>query len=138
MGKLALTLAFVMTAAWSQEPTVTLPPELARVLTDYEAGWRAKDSAALAKLFSEDGFVLSPGEPMMRGRKAIEQAYKGEGGPLFLRAVAFSTQGTMGYIIGGFTNKANAADIGKFTLVLEKDDTGRWLIKSDMDNGNAR
>ena len=44
----------------------------------------------------------------------------------------------MGYIIGGFANKANAADIGKFTLVLEKDDTGRWLIKSDMDNGNTR
>ena len=80
MGKLALTLAFVMTAAWSQEPTVTLPPELARVLTDYEAGWRAKDSDALAKLFSEDGFVLSPGEPMMRGRKAIEQAGAPAGG----------------------------------------------------------
>jgi uncharacterized protein (TIGR02246 family) len=53
-------------------------PDLARVLTDYEQAWRAKDAAALARLFAEDGFVLSPGTPMVRGRGAIEKAYRGE------------------------------------------------------------
>jgi hypothetical protein len=39
-------------------PSVTLPPELDRVLRDYETAWTAKDAARLAKLFAEDGYVL--------------------------------------------------------------------------------
>jgi ketosteroid isomerase-like protein len=33
--------------------------------------------------------------------------------------------------------QAEIADDGKFTLTLRKDSDGRWLIMSDMDNGNA-
>jgi ketosteroid isomerase-like protein len=29
------------------------------------------------------------------------------------------------------------SDIGKFTLTLRKHADGRWLILSDMDNGNS-
>ena len=119
-------------------PSVTLPPALARVLTDYERGWRAKDARALAQLFTEDGFVLSPGLPMVKGRSEIEKAYTGDGGPLYLRAVAYATEGNVGYIIGGYTGKEGAPDDGKFTLTLRKDSSGRWLIVSDMDNGNRR
>jgi hypothetical protein len=39
----------------AQLPSVKLPPELARVLTDYEAAWRVGDGAALARLFDEEG-----------------------------------------------------------------------------------
>ncbi len=117
-------------------PGVTLPPELARVLTDYETAWGAKDAAALARLFAEDGFVLSNGAPPVRGRAAIEKAYAGSGGPLVLRALAFATEGRIGYIIGAFARKAGEPDVGKFTLTLTKDAAGTWLIASDMDNGN--
>jgi hypothetical protein len=48
------------------QPSVSVPPALARVLTDYEAAWRKKDAAALAALFTEDGFVLSTGHPARR------------------------------------------------------------------------
>ena len=34
--------------------------------------------------------------------------------------------------------KKGEADVGKFTLTLRKGSDGRWLIMSDMDNGNAR
>ena len=122
----------------ADEPTVQLPPELARVLTDYEAAWRKKDVAALASLFAEDGFVLSPGAPMVRGRASIQKAYTGEGGPLFLRAVAYGIDGNLGYILGGFSNKAPGQDNGKFTLTLKRTAAGKWLIQSDMDNGNRR
>jgi ketosteroid isomerase-like protein len=118
------------------EPSVKLPPELARVLTDYETAWTAKDSAALSRLFTEDGFVLSSGHPMVRTRAAIENFYRGKGGPLFLRAVAYAAEGKTGYIIGGFTNRAGAEDLGKFTLTLRRDPEGRWSIVSDMDNAN--
>jgi ketosteroid isomerase-like protein len=119
-----------------QQPSVKLPPELARVLTDYEAAWRIGDWAALARLFDEDGFVLANGEPPARGRAAIQQFYKGPGRPLALRAFAFAAEGAVGYIIGGFSRQEGEPDVGKFTLTLRKGADRRWLIASDMDNGN--
>jgi 2-iminobutanoate/2-iminopropanoate deaminase len=117
-------------------PSVTLPPEIARVLTEYEAAWGAKNAAALARLFTEDGFVLAGRRPPVKGRAAIEAYYAGHGGPLALRAFAFSEQGTVGNIVGGYARKAGDPDDGKFTLTLRKGADGRWLIASDMDNGN--
>jgi len=129
-------------AAAAPQPTVEplasvkLPPELARVLTDYEAAWRAGDGMALSRLFSEDGFVLPNGGPPVRGRAAVQQYYKGPGGALVLRAFAFATEGPVGYVIGGFSREVGQPDVGKFTLTLRKGADGRWLIVSDMDNGN--
>jgi ketosteroid isomerase-like protein/uncharacterized protein YciI len=115
-----------------------LPPALARVLTDYEAAWRAKDAAALAALFSDDGFVLPHGQPPVRGRAAILKHYQGSGGPLVLHALDYAVEGSTGYIIGGYGRQPGEPDVGKFTLTLRKGPEGRWLIVSDMDNGNQR
>ncbi|HKP14280.1 MAG TPA: SgcJ/EcaC family oxidoreductase [Blastocatellia bacterium] len=119
-------------------PSVTLPADLARVLRDYEAAWSAKDAARLARLFAEDGYVLPNGSAPVRGRAAIETYYTGHGGPLALRAIAYATEGKVGYIIGGYGGAAGAPDDGKFTLTLRKGSDGRWLIVSDMDNANRR
>ena len=132
---LVLSQASPQTPPPATLPSIDLPPELARVLTDYETAWGSRDAAALARLFAEDGFVLSGGKPPIRGRAAIEDAYKGSGGPLSLRALAYAAEGDVGYIIGGYTHTKGAADDGKFTLTLKKAD-GRWWIMSDMDNGN--
>ncbi len=139
-----MTLLAASSAAGQQEtpppaePSVNLPPELARVLTDYEAAWSKKDAAALAALFAEDGFVLPNGSAPVRGRSAIQKYYTGHGGPLSLRAIAYATEGGVGYIIGGYTDTAGKPDTGKFTLTLKKGPDGRWLIMSDMDNANRR
>lgn len=122
----------------AQLPSIDLPAPLARVLTDYEQAWQAKDAAALAALFCADGFVLSGGQPPVRGQAQIQRHYTGAGGPLALRALAYATEGSVGYILGGFAREAGQPDIGKFTLTLRKGQDGRWLIFSDMDNANAR
>jgi ketosteroid isomerase-like protein len=119
-------------------PSVTLPPELDRVLRDYERAWQARDAAALAALFTEDGFVLSNGRPPVRGRAAIREAYATGGGPLALRALAFATEGKVGYIIGAFAGGPGQPDSGKFVLALRRGDDGRWQIAADMDNSNRR
>jgi len=119
-------------------PSVSLPPELSRVLTDYETAWRAADPEALARLFAENGFVLSSGRPPVRGRAAIRDHYARAGGRLSLRAIAFATSGRVGYILGGYAWDGAATDSGKFTLTLVQGPDGRWLIFSDMDNGNQR
>jgi uncharacterized protein (TIGR02246 family) len=118
--------------------SVDLPPELARVLTDYETAWKAGDEAALANLFTEDGFVLSSGQQLSRGRAAIQKAYTSNGSPLSLRAYSYATNGDVGYIIGGYSGEKGKPDEGKFTLTLKKAGDGRWLIMSDMDNLNRR
>jgi ketosteroid isomerase-like protein len=121
------------------QPSVSLPGPLDRVLRDYETAWEKGDEKALADLFSEDGFVMAMGGLPVRGRTAILQQYANAGGsPLSLRAIAFASEGSTGFILGCYAPKSGEADIGKFTLTLKKDGAGRWLIFSDMDNPNTR
>ena len=119
------------------QPSVQLPPALDRVLRDYETRFRMGGDT-LAALFSADGFVLPNGRPPVRGRANIAQFYGQAGGPLTLRAIAYATEGDVGYIIGGYRFGTDTTDTGKFTLTLRRTSGGRWLIYSDMDNGNAR
>ncbi|WP_440566369.1 DUF4440 domain-containing protein [Stenotrophomonas sp. STK16_22] len=119
-------------------PDAALPATLDRVLRDYEQAWRTGDARALAALFAEDGFVLQSNQLPVRGRSAIEVAYAGQGGsPLRLCALAYSVEGSTGYIIGAYRYGNNVGDTGKFTLTLKRVGDGPWLIFSDMDNGNA-
>lgn len=118
-------------------PSVTLPPEIDRVLRDYERGWRSHDAAGLAALFADDGFVLSNGRPPVRGRDAIAQAYAKAGGELNLRAIAYATDGSLGHVIGVYSHGAGKPETGKFVLALKRDGE-RWRIAADMDNANQR
>ncbi len=129
---------FLTAILLAQEPTVELPPELARVLTDYETAWAARDARALAGLFAEDGYVLSGGHSPVKGRAAVGHYYQGHGGPLSLRAIAYATEGSVGFIIGGYASEKGKEDDGKFTLTLRQDASGKWWIFSDMDNSNRR
>lgn len=120
-------------------PSIELPEELDRVLRDYETAWAAGDEAALAALFTEDGFVPTP-LGWVRGRAGIARVYEKSRGPLRLRALAFSVSDSVGYIIGAFNygEPVGDTDGGKFLLALRKDATGRWLIAADLDNSNRR
>lgn len=143
-----LLMAFLLLGAGSTQaqagppvaaplPSVSLPPDLERVLRDYEREWQARSAPALAALFTEDGFVLRPGQPPVRGRAGITEAYQGAGGNLALRAIAFAAADTVGYIIGGYTYGSGSPDVGKFVLALRRAPRGPWRIAADMDNGNS-
>ena len=117
-------------------PSVTLSPEIDRVLRDYEREWQANNIEKLVGLFTADGFVMQPRRPAIRGQANLKEAYRGGAGqPLFLRALSFAQAGSVGYIIGAYRAKDTGPDIGKFILVLRKGADGRWLIAADMDNG---
>jgi ketosteroid isomerase-like protein len=119
-------------------PSIQLPAALDKVLRDYETAWRT-DASAVARLFAADGFVLSSGKPPARGRDAITAAYSGmTGGQLKLRALAYATADTVGYILGAYTYGDASGDMGKFTLTLRRARGQPWQIYSDMDNGNTR
>lgn len=119
-------------------PSITLSAALDRVLRGYESAWQRGDAAALAALFTEDGFVLQSGRPPVRGRAAIREAYAGQGGaPLRLRALAAAATDTVAFIVGAYMYGEETADRGKFTLTLRRSAGGPWLIFSDMDNSNG-
>ena len=134
-----LVLSFATPAATEEPapplPAVALPPALGRVLRDYERAWQGRDAEALAELFAEDGFVLASFRPPVRGRDAIRAAYGSAGGGLALRALAYATEGSVGYIVGAFGRAPGAEDSGKFVLALKRVGD-RWLIAADIDNSS--
>jgi uncharacterized protein (TIGR02246 family) len=118
-------------------PSITLPPELDRVLRDYERHWRAGDENALAELFTEDGFVPGRGG-FVRGRDAIRNTYANFQGDLRLRALAYAVDDTVGYIVGAYRYGEAAGDGGKFVLALRRRAGGQWLIAADLDQSNRQ
>lgn len=119
-------------------PSVQLPADAERILREYEKHWSANDPAAVAALFAADGMALPNGHPPARGAEQIAAAYaRNAGGPLALRAIAYSESKDMAYIVGGFAPQAGQPDGGKFVLVLKRGADGKWKIAADMDNMNA-
>jgi ketosteroid isomerase-like protein len=137
-GWIAAVLFLAISAAARAEelPSIKLPAAIDRVLRDYERAWQSHDAKALVELFTEDGFVLANGRPPVRGREEIRAAYAKAGGPLALRALASSTEGSVGYIIGVYGH-GDGVDAGKFILALRRV-RERWQIAADMDNSNQR
>ncbi|MGE0815694.1 MAG: DUF4440 domain-containing protein [Vicinamibacterales bacterium] len=119
-------------------PALTLPPELDRVLRDYERAWRDGDGAAMAALFLEDGFAVQSGSPLARGREAIAKGLTRPGGALQLTAYAFAISDTTGYIVGGFRYPDTTGLGGRFVLALHRRQDGFWLIAADLDNSGPR
>lgn len=135
IGLLNLSVAFSNVNAQENPKAVDLPDELVRVLRDYEKHWENSNAARLASLFAEDGYILRPNKPIIKGRSNIEEAYQTAGGRLVLEAYDYSIDGTTGYIIGGYKGHENWPAIGKFILTLRKEE-GKWMITADMDNRN--
>jgi ketosteroid isomerase-like protein len=119
-------------------PAISLPPALDRVLRDYEAAWRDGDGPRMAALFTEDGFAVQSGSPIRHGRQAIAAGLTKPGGPLQLTAYAYSSSGTVGYIVGGYRYPTTVGAGGRFVLALRNDGEGRWLIAADLDNTGPR
>ncbi len=144
IGCLALTTGVPAVAQEAQEarsgtaaeaiPSVELPPELDRVLRDYERAWGGSDAAALAALFARDGFALPLGRPPARGREAIRSAYGNAGGPLRLRALAYAAEDTVAWIVGAYGYDPEGFDAGKFVLALTRRPGGPWEIAADIDS----
>jgi ketosteroid isomerase-like protein len=124
-------------AASTPLPSITLPPELERVLQDYARAWQAGDEAVLVSLFTPDGFVPTR-NGWVRGSEAIRATYADSQGPLRLRALAYATADTAGYIVGayGYGDTPGSPDAGKFLLALRRAPGGRWLIAADLDQSN--
>ena len=122
----------------AQLPSITLPPELDRVLREYEVAWRSGDAPALAQLFADRRVVMTNSGRAVMGRDAVRQMYSGGSGPLTLRAMAYAVDDTVAHIIGAYRVRPGEEDSGTFVLALVRPPGGKWLITADMDRAHRR
>ena len=109
------------------------------------ATYNANDWEALGQLFAEDASMMPPNSPAVVGRDAIAaweaeyeagfqiafdvQEIEGEGDIAYVRgrSCVFIPLETGGYGI----------DVGKYLEIRKRDETGKWLIVSDVFNSDA-
>jgi ketosteroid isomerase-like protein len=115
-------------------PTVTLPPELDRVLRDYERHWASGDEAGLAALFAKDALLLPSGFAAAQGREGIRRAYEDVIVPVHLRALAYAADDSVGYVAGAYRFDPMETETGKFILALRRTAGGPWMISAGIEN----
>ena len=112
--------------------------ELGQMNRDFAAALNAKDAKAAAALYAEDAVLIPPGEPLVRGREAIEEYWRGAIESGGVRDVSVETMdalssGSLGYEAGSFALTSNGADgsavieRGRYIELLRREPDGRWL-----------
>ena len=112
--------------------------ELGRMNRDFAAALNAKDANAAAAQYTEDAVLIPPGEPLVRGRQAIEEYWRGAIEVGGVRDVSVETMdalssGSLGYETGSFVLTATGpdgeavTDRGRYVEVLRREPDGRWL-----------
>lgn len=106
----------------------------------YVAAVLKGDSAAVARLYTDDAVEMAPGMPSVKGKAAIQEHYgKLFGGPgkvtaFTLDHVEARTSGDLGYDVGTYRQAMSPApagappeDAGKYVVVLKRTG-GQWKV----------
>jgi uncharacterized protein (TIGR02246 family) len=140
---LGASLTLLPLVAFAQAPKVD--PTLAKWSKDIAAAYSGKDAAKVASFYTEDGVLMPPNEPAVRGRAAIQawvQRMFDQGAvTLTLTPTESATSGSIGYQAENytFTMKPTSGpamtDKGK-SLVVFKQVGGKWLMAHDIFNSD--
>ena len=117
-------------------PGVTLPPELARLLTEMGKNWGAQ--SGLVPLFTQDSlaikgdvdnWVVGPKDVASIWSQTIDEEYK-------LIPVAYQSDDSVGYIIAYLANPEDEDGapviFGQAMLAVKKEKDGQWRIVAEM------
>jgi uncharacterized protein (TIGR02246 family) len=110
--------------------------------TAYNEAFNAGDAAGCAAFFTEDVLLMSPDQPMTRGRKAFEDTYRSRmddstGGTHTNELVEFGVDGDLAYQVGTFAvTGSNADEQGKFVNVLKRQADGTWKVAVSIFNSD--
>jgi uncharacterized protein (TIGR02246 family) len=108
----------------------------------------AGDWSRFAAGFTEDAVRMPPNEPLHQGRDAIRQWAVANWGPLTTTEFAMTVKdvgglGDLAYAWGSYAATVAVPevaepvnDIGKFLVVLRKQEDGRWLVSVAMFNSD--
>lgn len=112
--------------------------ELGQMNRDFADALNAKDAKAAAALYTEDAVLIPPGEPLVRGRDAIEEYWRSAIESGGVRDVSVETMdalssGSLGYETGSFVLTVNGpngeavTERGRFVELLKRQPDGQWL-----------
>lgn len=122
-------------------PATPFETEIRSVIEAWLAAVRANDSAKIAEIHAEDGRILVAGSPIISGRPAIAEFWKGllaatndtvVFGPT---TVDVDDAGTMAFEVGTYSFSTGAPgetteSTGKYVVVWRKID-GTWKVSVD-------
>lgn len=118
----------------SQKPAS--PEELSQMNKDFARALLAKDAAAASMLYTEEASLLPPNEPIVTGRKNIQQYWQGaiDAGILdvSVTTIATGSNGDLGYEIGRYQMTIRQPDgqalteNGKYVELLKRSEGGAW------------
>jgi ketosteroid isomerase-like protein len=110
--------------------------ELSQMNKDFAKALLAQDAAAASMLYTEDASLLPPNEPIVTGRKNIQQYWQGaiDAGILDVSVTTITTgsDGDLGYEIGRFQMTIRQPDgtalteKGKYAELLKRGADGSW------------
>jgi ketosteroid isomerase-like protein len=148
LALLALSAAAARGSA--QQPTA--PRTAADIATIKRAGaefsqkYMRGDNQGMADLYTEDGMILPPGRPIIKGRPAIAEYWKLQPGAAVVdhktTADSIIVRGDIAYDYGTFRAQ-NSRDgqvgnpgFGKYVIVWRRQTDGRWLMHLDIWNSS--
>ena len=131
MPRLAPVAAILLCASTASAQT----PSLLETARQYDAAARARDAAKVASFYAEDAMMLPPGEPIIKGRRAIEAAFRESLASTLETAgtpAASETSGDLGYVMGTWRIMATDRSVryGNY-LEVWKRVSGEWKIILD-------
>jgi uncharacterized protein (TIGR02246 family) len=102
--------------------------------TAYNKAFNQGDAAGCAAVFTEDVITLAPGQPMTRGKKALEGILqslidKNSGGTHSNKLLESGVEGDLAYQVGTYAlSGANPPEQGKFVNILRRQPDGTWKV----------
>ena len=150
---LIVLLLFVLSAAlagFAQEASGNAasgkkPPVGPDPASKVAAALNAKDLAKSASYYTEDGVVLPPNEPMVKGRAKIEEMGKrwmADGvTDVVILPTTIEVQGDSGYEVADFeltagTGPQKVRVKGKLLALLKRGSDGQWRMAYELWNSN--
>ncbi len=146
-----LALALAISTLFAAAPARAHDSEaIAGIIRALDKQWvaaiAARDTAAVANLYTPDGLFMAPGAPAAQGREAIAKAWGGLFGLKNLSLtftptrIDVASRGDMAADIGAYeltfdTDQGRVEDTGKYVIVWRKVN-GAWKAAADIFNTN--
>jgi uncharacterized protein (TIGR02246 family) len=141
LAVLALALASTACQPPAQEPAALSEEDVAAiraVAESYTEATLANDYAAVAAHYTQDAVLMSPNQPLIDGRAAIQAALEGLPGTVTEYSstpVEIEGRGDLAYARGAFTQARaivgmaeRVRDTAKYLVILRKQPDGSWLL----------
>jgi uncharacterized protein len=116
-------------------PSVQLPPELMRLMSELGKNWGSE--TGLAPLFTEDSMMVKRDvNNWIKGKKAVSGVWsKTYGEEITLIPVGYQTDNSTGYIMTYIADAETPPTIfGEAMIALKKENDGQWRIAGKMIN----